>query len=379
MKSVMQIPKSKSILTLSILTLLSLAGCGSESPDLQAQPIVAASGAQSGGKAEEIKEPKVDILFVVDNSGSMKDYQDKMAKNVELFADEFFDNARINYRIGVVPVWDSDYLNDKTVYRSGPRIMNPYAELVQLKGVPDDGQKHLYITRETPNAKEVLKQTVVLGTQWGPEAEQSFSPVLGVIDPTINAEKNDNFYESDAYLAVIFLTDADDVSINLSGEDFYEQLKAAKGGDGSKILIATAIPRTCKSQDLPGPVKAFPDLINASGALVADLCSNTFGAKLATFGRYLAQRMSQRRVHLNFEPDISTLKVTHFPPGTPKEVRDAAGKENVITSQDYKYDPINRNVILLDPKYAMPANHVIYVDADIISEAKRKNGRTKEI
>jgi hypothetical protein len=370
MKSMMQIR-----LSLSILALLTLSGCGSESPDLQAQPIATTSGTQSGGKAEEVIEPKVDILFVVDNSGSMKDYQDKMAKNVELFANEFFDNARINYRIGVVPIWDSDYLNDKTVYRSGPRIMNPYAELVQLKGLPENEQRRLYITRETPNPKEVLKQTVVLGTQWGPEAEQSFSPVLGVIDPKINAEKNDNFYQSDAYLAVIFLTDADDVSLNLSGEDFYEQLKAAKDGDGSKILIATAIPRTCKSQDLPGPVKAFPDLINASGALVADLCSNTFGSQLARFGRFLAQRMAQRKVHLGFEPDIATLRVTHAPPGTPYEQR----AHNVISPNDYKYDPSNNNVILLDPKYPMPADHVIYVDADIISDAKKRNGRTKPI
>lgn len=371
MKSMMSIPAA-----LSTAVIMTLTACGSQNPDLQAQVLGTEQATESGGQIQDVREPKVDILFVVDNSGSMKAYQEKMAKNIELFANEFFDTTRINYRIGVVPVYDSDYLNDETVYRSGKRKMNPLGELVELKGLPEsEGQKPLFITRETPNPKEVLKQTVVLGTQWGPEAEQSFSPVLAVTNPTLNQQKNANFYEKDAYLAVILLTDADDVTPGLSGSDLYEKLKTEKGGDGSKILIAAAIPRTCPSQDAPGPVKAIPDLINASGGMIADLCSDSFGAQLAKFGRYLVQRVSQRKVHLNFEPDISTMVVTHAPPGTPREARAI----NVIEPKDYRYDAVNRNVILLNPKYPIPHDHVIYVDADKISEAKRRNGRVKEI
>lgn len=357
--------------------LLTLAACGSQSPDLQAQPLKVGEKVNYGEKAEVPTEPKVDILFVVDNSGSMKPYQDKMARNVELFANEFFSNSRIDYRIGVVPVYDSKYLNDETVYNpSGRRKMNPLGELVALKGIPSDAGNKLFITRSTPNAREVLKQTVVIGTQWGPEAEESFSPVLAVTNPQINQQKNAGFYQQDAYLAVIFLTDADDVTLNLSGEEFYERLVALKGGDASKVLIAAAIPTSCPAPtDGEGPIKSIPDLMRVSGGLTADLCSNNFGAQLAKFGRHLAQRVTERKVQLDFEPDISTLKVTHGLAGSSKEER--AG--SVVNPQVYRYDPVNRTVMIIDSKFAIPADHVLFVEATEVLEAKRSTGRVREI
>ena len=140
----------------------------------------------------------------------------------------------------------------------------------------------------------MLKQTVLIGTQWGPEAEESFSPVLAVLDPKQNTEKNNGFYQDDAYLVVFFLTDADDVTPGLSAESFYEKLLSSKGGDASKIIIAAALPNlennseNCK-KDGRGPVQAFPALLTASGGIHADLCSDHFADTLIKVGDQIAQ------------------------------------------------------------------------------------------
>lgn len=361
------------------LVVVLLFSCGSKNPDRQA-PVTTYDPVSIEFKLpENEKEPKVNILFVVDNSGSMQTYQEKMAKNIELFANRFFENPRIDYKIGVVPVYDSKYLNDKTVYRSGLRKMNPLGELVALKGLSDSDTGHkLFITRETLNPKDVLKQTVLLGTQWGPEAEESFSPVLAVMDETINQTKNESFYDKDAYLAIIFLTDADDVTLGLSGEDFYNRLVQLKDGNRSKILIAAALPdlknnsSSC-SKDGAGPIQSLPALMRASGGIVANLCAsdtdvapgqpNQFGYKLAEFGKSLIQRIATQKIALGFTPDINSLKVFY------------GEKEIPRGSNGYSFDPETNEVILsANLNLAHNPNSIIKVKATPADLSNYKNG-----
>lgn len=360
-----------------------LFSCGSENPERQAPPppnaeFVTIEGAQTS----TLSNPKVNVLFVVDNSGSMLGYQSKLSKNLELFAERFFKNNRIDYKIGVVPVYDSKYLNDQTMYRSGLRKMNALAELVPLKGLEaDDNQKQLYITRETKNPKKVLQETVAIGTQWGPEAEESFSPVLAIADEKLNVEKNNHFYDADAYLAVIFLTDADDVTPGLSGEDFYQKLIHLKNGDRSKILIAAALPNLnntsadCK-KDGRGPVQSFPALLAVSGAIYADLCSDNFGSRLADFGKYLVQRIASEKIALNFTPDIDSIEVSYGPVGSVESERII-----IPRGQQGYYFNSEKNEIVVSPDIALPksANSIIFVKAKPADLANYNNGRLQRL
>ncbi|NUM58154.1 MAG: hypothetical protein HUU56_05965 [Bdellovibrionaceae bacterium] len=305
---------------LAISILVTVISCGKKSPQLQASSETFSDITDIVSFGTEIKKPKLNILFVVDNSGSMKPYQEKMAQNIGLFAEKFFSNSRIDYRIGVVPVYDSKYLNDTKVYpRVGKRKMNALGELTLLKGFSEEENQHLsapeklFITPATPNAAKVLKETVLMGVQWGPEAEESFSPVLAVTNDEINSKKNENFYQSDAYLAIIFLTDADDVTPGLSAESFYNELVNLKNGDPSKIIIAAATPdlnnqsKDC-SKDGLGPIQALPSLLSISSGIHVDLCSN-FGSSLAELGDLILTRVNTHRTQLSFTPDITTLKV----------------------------------------------------------------------
>lgn len=356
--------------------------CGVKSPERQAPPETFTSLTDEVAQSEELPEPKVNILFVVDNSGSMKSYQKKMSDNIELFAEKFFDNARVDYRIGVVPVYDSKYLNDKTVYKpSGLRKMNPLGELIPLKGLEnsESGSTPLFITRETPNPKEVLKQTVMIGVQWGPEAEESFSPVLAVTEEDRNQNINLGFYQQDAYFAVIFLTDADDVTPGLSAEEFYQKLVDLKGGDRSKVLIAAALTNLenhsagCE-KDGRGPIQAFPSLMAISSGIQADLCSKNFGVTLAEFGDQLVQRVATQKKQLPYTPDITTLKVSYGPDSNPEEqILDRS-------KGDYTFNP-KTNVITLNPylKLSKTAGAKLRVSAKPVSLGNYKNQRYKKI
>lgn len=362
------------------LTGLFLSACGVESPQRQAPSEKFSEQIERISTQDSLPEPKVNILFVVDNSGSMKGYQAKMSENIELFANAFFENTRVDYRIGVVPVYDSKYLDDKTVYNtSGIRKMNPLGELVPLR----DGSGNviidqLFITRDTPNPKEVLKNTVLIGTQWGPEAEESFSPVLAVMDETRNREKNKGFYQMDAYLAVIFLTDADDVTLGLSAEDFYRQLVRQKNNDRAKVLIAAALPninsqdKTC-TKDGRGPIQSFPSLLAVSGGIFADLCSDNFGLHLAQFGKNLVQRVATQKKQLEFTPDITTLKVTYGPDGQP----DQQVLERV---RDYSFDP-GTNEVVLNPflKLQRVKEATLRISAKPVSLGNYKSERVKPL
>lgn len=373
---------------LIILSLgLIINACGVKSPERQGPPEKFSEVTADVVQGATLPDPKVNILFVVDNSGSMKGYQEKMAANIELFAETFFENSRVDYRIGVVPVYDSKYLNDKTVYvPSGVRKMNPLGELVKLKGA--DGLElpdQVYITRDTPNPKEVLKNTVMIGTQWGPEAEESFSPVLALTNMKINSEKNKNFYEPEAYLAVFFLTDADDVTPGVSAEDFYQRLVHLKGGDRSKVLIGAALPNRDNNnsdctKDGRGPVQAFPALLTVSGGIFADLCSKNFGSHLAEFGHNLVQRVAAQKRQLDFTPDIRTLRVC-YSKSKICDAKESNSDEQILERpKDYTFSP-DTNEIILNPylKLQRIENAGLRISAKPVSLGNYKNNRATPI
>ncbi|MCB0349302.1 MAG: hypothetical protein KDD37_10740, partial [Bdellovibrionales bacterium] len=328
-----------------------------------------------------IPDPKVNILFVVDNSGSMDGHQATLKANIAKFADTFFKNPRLDYKIGVVPVYDSTYLDGQAHCRlkTDVRKMNKFAELVPLKNADGSvmAESVPFITRDTANAEEVLKQTVALGTQCGPEAEESFSPVLGVIDPQINQTKNSNFYDKDAFLVVIFLTDADDISPGLNAGQFYEKLVAAKGGDRSKVLIAAALPdkeRPGCTVDSVGP--QFADLISISNGSRFNLCSNSFGTELVTFGNVLVEKVAQQRIELDFIPD-TRLKITYGKKGMRDEEMQTI-EPNV--DGGYTYLPGTKTIIL---QANLNINRIeggeIFITAYPIDPKNFKNGRATTI
>ena len=130
-----------------MMTLLALTACSHDhayegpKPKTYAPiPPVQAVTKVAPGLMELVYEPKVDILFVVDDSLSMLDHQKNYAHQVENLINAFAENKQLDFHIGVVTVFDK-ISDDKVRYaqsRGGDqdfKLQPPAGSLRPLKGV----------------------------------------------------------------------------------------------------------------------------------------------------------------------------------------------------------------------------------------------------
>ncbi|MCB0357749.1 MAG: VWA domain-containing protein, partial [Bdellovibrionales bacterium] len=122
-------------------------------------------------KIKDVKltfQPMVDILFVIDNSGSMGNHQANLARNVVSFTSSIVNNVLLDYHIGVVT-------SDMTTHAG------------ELQGNP------LWVERNTPNAKQVLANNLQPGTS-GDYLEKFFEPLIAALYPPLVDSVNKGFY-----------------------------------------------------------------------------------------------------------------------------------------------------------------------------------------
>lgn len=143
---------------------------------------------------------QVDVLWVVDNSGSMSDEVARIATNFNAFIDEFI-NLNIDYHIAVITT-DMDDPTD-----SG-RFQGPI------------------IDKSTANPREMFTQQTNQGTM-GSATEKGFDAVQAALSSPLAATVNAGFLREEAALSVIVVSDEDD-SGNISAADFTNFLFSLK-------------------------------------------------------------------------------------------------------------------------------------------------------
>lgn len=279
-------------------------------------------------------EPKVDILFVVDDSGSMGSHQRNLSTNLGLFTSAMEKNEFLDYHIGVVST-----STDKP----------------QLAGALQGNPK--FVTRETSGGLQALASSIVaLGTN-GDYIERMFDPVYLALGPTSEAI-NPGFLRAEAFLVIIFVTDAEDQSDLISGFRAYDALLRSKGGDESRVLgygvlaYPTLFGDRCSKDGSEDPLKNeqfmsfFSNALNSrvsnntpppipgSKAILSNifsLCDPDFGQKLANIGEDIRYRVSQR-IPLPRLPVRGTVKLKY---GT-----------QYVDPKWWKYDPTSQSVLL---------------------------------
>jgi hypothetical protein len=344
---------------------------------------------EDGGQRQMQAKPQVDILFVVDNSDSMRTAQENLVNNVSSFANAIGNNKMIDYHIGVVSVWDYS-----------PEFKADDFGIGELRTVKD-GHGKRFVTRNESAA--ILKSSLSIGVKalkdGGPQHEEIYAPLAAALDKSGNGAPNDGFFRREAQLVVIFLTDADeqpDTKIfpggtRLSNEDMYDKLVSFKGGDKTKIsaygvLVPVNAPDDKKDyilritpKDHPecfdfvpkkapklnglcpkafGPEKLenFVMKVNSAGGsaqpvrstYIKSIISTSFGADLTAIGEGIKKKtlakviyLQSRPLALKYKPDIEVYY------GTPEEVE--AGKAQMIPyggSKGWKYD-VKQNAIVL--------------------------------
>lgn len=157
---------------------------------LEAKPYVEITDTlkQSDNKA-------VDILFVVDNSGSMKEEQEKLARNFGKFIDQLTSKDVGNYQIGIIST-DMDDPLQRGKLQGTPRIIN---------------RGNMTATQVI----EAFKKNIQLGIK-GTSYEKALDAMRAALSPQLLGDANGNqgFLRAGALLAIIFIGDEDDCSHN---------------------------------------------------------------------------------------------------------------------------------------------------------------------
>ncbi len=237
-------------------------------------------------------QPKLDILFVIDDSGSMSEHQQNLANNISKFADAIVRTTYLDYHVGVVTSTTGGYYPT-------PKCCG------KLVGAP------LYVDRNTPNGINALARNMLVGTS-GDYTEKFFDPIyLALSDPLLTGH-NAGFYRPEANLALIFITDTEDQSIQQDAQSLYDFLLTIKGS-AEKIYVAAAhIPEseigvcsgeTSELEDYDG----LNDFFKLTNAKTFSLCDD-FGENLAEAGESIAAK--SQIMYLSKKPVPKTIKVT---------------------------------------------------------------------
>lgn len=195
-------------------------------PEFPAEPIVWIT--QDGGQRQFEFNPKTDILFVIDNSESMKAAQENLSRNINRFVEGFRKNRMVDFRIGVISVWDTSER-----YAQGKKDPYSAGELRLIKDAQGRDLKARYVSRfqgyEAALAR-TLKIGIVPYAEGGPEVEEVLLPLSQALQKTGRGAVNEDFFRDDAHLVVVIVTDADDSKSAMAPEQMAEELFQFKKG-----------------------------------------------------------------------------------------------------------------------------------------------------
>ncbi len=286
---------------------ISLAGCYNEVGKLEARPPLGIRKAQS---ETQVLSAKVDVLFVIDDSGSMSSHQTNLTRNVDQFLDGLKKTKYVDYHIGVTTSSETDSTWSKAAHG-------------KLNGTVK------YVDRMTPNQFTVLKQNMMVGTS-GENEERMFSPTyLALTEPNLSGH-NKGFYRPSALLALVYITDTDDQSdiqpgytkrpshpLYFTPDSFITWLYRLKPNGRQKIFTYGAaiidIPSSVCQWGGPIPPSKHDNLkefFMKTKAAVHSLCDPNYGSKLAAIGDDLIKRVNKGMI-LDRRPQVDTIRVTY--------------------------------------------------------------------
>lgn len=361
-------------------------------PEIPAQELVWIT--QDGGKRAYDFNPRTDILFVVDDSDSMRSAQDNLSRNINRFVETFSKNRMIDFHIGVISTWENSprfLQGNKSGYASG--------ELRRLKNARGQQANQRFVTR-FQGFQNVLASTLKVGVtpfaEGGPEVEEFFTPIADALTKTGRGAANEGFFREDAHLVIVLVTDADDAS-PITAREMADKLFAFKGGDKKKVSAYGVLVRkndpdsvkdwglrihpkyspqcfdfterkdsrgrvtvesknngSCKEGFGPEKLDEFIVEANAEGRPddikaqhILKLNQRDFGSDLAKIGSHITLKVLEKEILLNLRPRVDSngrvmVRVRY---GTPDVLAKGGGVQIPNQSKGgWLYDPKNNSV-----------------------------------
>lgn len=286
-----------------------------------------------------VYKPTLDVLFVVDSSGSMDTHQKNFARATANLEKSLF-QAKRSYHLGVINM-DPEGSPLAGGQVAGELLGNPKVIAMGAK-------------------KGALAANLRVGTA-GSSVEAPFDMISLALSPNMLAKENAGFIRPDSSLAIVLLTDAEDQSKVMSHQ-LLTELETLKGGLENVTMLSWVIPTGVDSRDClrdASPTDVPTKIEEATRSLkgkIYNIC-NMDASSLAEFAynlTYFGIRMqpSSLEIPLRVAPDLSTLVVKY---GTQIVDRNAktgwaydAAKKSIVFSEKIQWSnqPTNTEVVI---------------------------------
>ncbi len=248
-------------------------------------------------------EVKSDVLFVVDNSGSMSEEQNALADNFDSFI-LYAEALQVDFHLGVI----ATEVNDAETNVGNPsRDIYP-GVLVQAPGRPK------YITSSTPNMAAAFSDNIRIGDCCSDEQEAGLEAAWMALSPPIvdDPSMNDGFLREDAKLYIVCVSDEQDQS--RGDPDFYvDFFSSIKGFRNPERMAVSAI-----VGDSPGGCSGaggsaengsrYIEVANRTGGIFESICTSNWAQALQNLG--MDAFAAIREFPLSRPADSSTISVT---------------------------------------------------------------------
>jgi hypothetical protein len=231
--------------------------------------------------------PMVDILFVVDNSGSMQQEQTNLAQNFSAFI-QFTTELEIDYHIGVVTT--------DTQASTAGELVAPF--------IFNRGQN------ATPDPVAAFVSMVNVGTTGSATEKGLEAAVLAITEPVASGA-NAGFLRDGGLLSIIYVSDEEDSSPGDVG-DWIDKVLSAKGYDADAVIasaIAGDVPGGCDRNGNSAQAGGrYSDTVLALGGIFESICTPDWATTMEQIG--LDTFSALTRFTLSRTPDQATLTVT---------------------------------------------------------------------
>ncbi len=292
--------------TLTLIPMLvCVVGCAScrEPPPTKVLP-----PGQRIDKFNQQSASKIDVLWVVDNSGSMEPRQNQLAENFAAFMTEFTRNA-VDYRIGITSTDifrdAGDFLGSPTVLRNNtPSVIDAFKNNIRvgINGSPYEAGLEA--------ARLALEQHKLVNNSRLTNCRNECNSLEPVARPacqsTCDVSIDYDFLRPGAYLYIIFVTDEEDRS---QGDIryFYRYFETVKGVGNDGMVQTAAIMGDVPSNTCGAtPGSRYKQLIELTGGELGSICDENFAVTL----QKLAQNAVglRRKFALQELPDAHTIE-----------------------------------------------------------------------
>ena len=214
-------------------------------------------------------KPKADILLIIDDSGSMSDKQQALATNFSSFI-RYAVSAQIDWQIGVTT---TDQVSTNRRGRIIGDVNNPKI-----------------LTSGMANVESLFQAKVKVGTIGSPDEQSASIAVAALTAPLITSE-NAGLIRSDASLAVVTVTDAEDQS-PLPAAQYLSQLHNIKGLQRASMFSYSGIvptlpaaPAGCGYDSAAAASDPkHSQMIQGGGGIMEEICSADWAQALERVG-----------------------------------------------------------------------------------------------